>query len=195
MGKSQETVKEFALIGFILLAVLFGMQIFTFIFGTLNQIPIEDETIGVTNESNVYINETGYTVSVASRSDFTGGVSIVSIYNGTGTYLIPSGNYTVNAGTGVITNATTEVFDTITGPGFVNITYNYNRKTEVEVVTEGNTNQSLRAIGNYSTQSGTQFTTLGVAITLILLVAVFLFFWKAFMGKGKGGEGGPGSFS
>ena len=35
MGTSQKSVKEFALIGFLLLAVLFGMQIMTFIFGNL----------------------------------------------------------------------------------------------------------------------------------------------------------------
>lgn len=54
-------------------------------------------------------------------------------------------------------------------------------------------NDSLNAIGNYSTQAGTQFTTLGIAITLVILVAVFIFFWKAFMGSEKGSS--PGSFS
>ena len=110
MGSSQKSVKEFALIGFVLLAVLFGMQIMTFIFGNLGP-----ENSGLTVDSEAY------NVSLDIQND------------------------------------------------------------------------SLRAIGDYAGQSGTQFTTLGIAITLILLVAVFLFFWKSFMGKGK--EGGPGSFS
>ena len=111
MGKSEKSIREFAMIGFVLLAVLFGMQIMTFIFGNLGP----------------------------AQSGLTEGTSA------------------------------------------------YNKSTQIQ-------NDSLNAIGNYSTQSGTQFTTLGIAITLVLLVAVFLFFWQAFMGKSKGG-GGPGSFS
>ncbi len=112
MGKSEKSIKEFALIGFILLAVLFGMQIMVFIFGALGP-----ESSGLTVNSEAY-----------------------------------------------------------------------NTSLEIQ-------NDSLNAISNYSTQAGTQFTTLGIAITLILLVAVFLFFWQAFMGKGGKGEGGPASFS
>ena len=109
MGKSQDSVKEFAMIGFVLLAVLFGMQIMVFIFGNLGP-----ENSGLTLGTEAY-----------------------------------------NTSLGI-------------------------------------QNDSLHAIGNYAEQSGTQFTTLGIAITLILLVAVFLFFWKAFMGeKGEG----PGGFS
>ena len=109
---AQKSVREFATIGFLLLAVLFGMQIMVFIFGNLGP---------------------------------------------------------ANSGLVVDTEA-------------------YNKSLEIQ-------NDSLNAIGNYSTQAGTQFTTLGIAITLILLVAVFLFFWVAFMGKGKGGSSGPGGFS
>ena len=108
MASTQSSVKEFALIGFILLAVLFGMQIMTFIFGNLGP---------------------------------------------------------ANSGLAVGSEA-------------------YNTSLEIQ-------NDSLHAIGDYAEQSGTQFTTLGIAITLIILVAVFLFFWKAFMG-GKKGEGAGG---
>ena len=112
MGSSQESIREFALFGFILLAVLFGMQIMTFIFGNLGP-----------------------------------------------------------ANSGLVVD--TEAFN----------------------VSLGVQNDSLRAIGNYASQAGTQFTTLGIAITLIVLVAVFLFFWKAFMGGGKDGKSGPGGFA
>ena len=112
MAKTQSSVKEFAMIGFVLLAVLFGMQIMTFIFGNLGP---------------------------------------------------------ANSGLAEFSEA-------------------YNTSLEIQ-------NQSLHAIGDYAAQSGTQFTTLGIAITLVILVAVFLFFWVAFMGKGKGKEAGPGGFS
>ena len=186
MASSQKSIKEFALIGFILLGVLFGMTIMSFVFGNLSSVDyLEDATQTVTNESGAWINETGYTVSEASKPDFTGGVAITSIYNNTDGVIITSGNYTVTS-LGVITNAsTTNWFD-------VNVSYTSTYKTEAEIVSDETINQSLRAIGKYSDQSGTQFTTLGIAITLILLVAVFLFFWKSFMGKK---EGSPGSFS
>jgi len=104
---TKSSIKEFALIGFLLLAVLFGMQIMTFVFGNL-------------------------------------------------------------------------------GPSQSGLT----EKSEAWNVSEDIQNDSLRAIGKYSGQAGTQFTTLAVAITLIILVAVFLFFWKAFMGgKGEGAGG------
>ncbi len=110
MASSKASVKEFALIGFILLAVLFGMQIMTFIFGNLGP-----------DSSGLTVDSEAYNVSLQIQND------------------------------------------------------------------------SLRAIGDYASQSGTQFTTLGIAITLIILVAVFLFFWQAFMGKSKGE--GTGGFS
>ena len=189
MGKSEKSVKEFALIGFILLAVLFGMQIMVFIFGSFSSADIlEDVAQNVINESGGYINATGYTLAGALQSDFSGGAVVTTAHNVTdGTVILP-GNYTVNSNTGVVTNAT------VTNYPDVNFTYTSLHKTEAEVTSEGILNDSLNAISNYSTQAGTQFTTLGIAITLILLVAVFLFFWKAFMGKGKT-EGGPASFS
>ena len=109
---AQKSVREFATIGFLLLAVLFGMQIMVFIFGNL----------GPANS------------------------------------------------------------------GLVEGTEAFNKSLQIQ-------NDSLNAIGNYSTQAGTQFTTLGIAITLVLLVAVFLFFWTAFMGKSGKKESGPGGFS
>ena len=193
MGTTQKSVKEFALIGFILLAVLFGMQIMSFIFGNLGATDyLEDATQSVINESGAYVNTTGYTIASASRSDYTGASATAVWVNVSGTpYLIPSTNYTLTSLTGILTNAS--IIPNATQYDDANISYIFSYKTEVEMVSDETSNQSLQAIGNYAGQSGTQFTTLGIAITLILLVAVFLFFWKSFMGKGK--EGSPGSFS
>ena len=112
-GAGGSDLKGFALAGFLLLAVLFGMQIMTFIFGNLGP-----ENSGLTE-----------------------------------------------------------------------FTEAYNVSREIQ-------NDSLQAISNYSTQAGTQFTTLGIAITLVILVLVFAFFWRAFMGgKNIGDTGGAGSFA
>ena len=190
MGNIQKNVKAFAFIGFVLLAVLFGMQIMTFIFGSLGGADyLEDDTITTVNESGAYINITGYSLTKASQADFSGGAVIITVINLTDGALVLSGNYTVNSRTGVLTNASTSDFST--GDYGLNITYTTNHKTEAEMVSDETINQSLRGISDYAGQSGTQFTTLGVAITLILLVAVFLFFWKSFMGRK---EQGPGSF-
>ena len=194
MGKTEKNIREFAFIGFILLAVLFGMQIMTFIFGNLGEVDQFDDVVQtVINESGAYVNATGYTLVEASQSNFSGGAVVTAVWLNVSNspWLLSSVNYTVSSATGVLTNAT-EVLNATEWED-ANVSYTTNHKTEAEVVSEDITNQSLRSIGNYAGQSGTQFTTLGIAITLILLVAVFLFFWKSFMGKGK--EGSPGSFS
>jgi len=60
----------------------------------------------------------------------------------------------------------------------------YNQSLEIQ-------NDSLNAIQNYSSQAGTQFNTVGIAITLVVLIALFFIFWKIFV-KGKSGKGGDG---
>lgn len=53
-------------------------------------------------------------------------------------------------------------------------------------------NNSLTAIVNYSDQAGTQFSTVGIAITLLILIALFLVFWQIFISNKKGKDGGSG---
>ena len=269
---TSKSVKEFALIGFILLAVLFGMQIMTFIFGnlgaidsfdddaesTLNEVgwvnqsgyvvaveegtrtgtfvltALDENQVVVTNETGVYGNGTAFTVAGASDTgasrfiitdawmrtvfedapfDFqfiplatnvsmtsAGVVTNLTEFNAslqtnlsvsyTYTRTLPLTNATIHTTLGLVRNATDSEYSN------VSMNYTYTRKTDQEVVSEQSTNDSLVAIGNYAEQSGTQFTTLGIAITLVILVAVFIFFWKAFMGGGRKGKGSsPGSFS
>jgi len=191
---TSKNIREFALIGFILLAVLFGMQIMTFIFGSLGSVPLEDVTTTVTNESISINLITGIsTINDNTNINFVSWNATV-IYN---TTLGPTAqNNTLVEGTDYQIFSNNGTFGNVTGGwNLTNVTYSVVRKSEVEIVTNQVQNDSLRAIGNYATQSGTQFTTLGIAITLIILVAVFLFFWKAFMGGGKKGEDGPGGFT
>ncbi len=52
-------------------------------------------------------------------------------------------------------------------------------------------NNSLQAIIAYTAQATTQFNVVSIAIVLIILIAVFLIFWKIFVkGDSKGGSGG-----
>jgi ATP-dependent Zn protease len=186
-----KNIKEFALIGFVLLAVLFGMQIMAFVFGNLSsQDILADVTQTAINETGAFINITGYQLTMTSQANFSSSPVITAVWNKTTAVLLSSGNYTVSS-TGLLTNASTSEYSTHNY--FVNVSYTSKHKTEAEMVSEETTNKSLRAIGKYAGQSGTQFTTLGIAITLVILIMVFMFFWKAFMSKSKG-EGGGGSF-
>ncbi len=182
---SKKSVKEFALIGFLLLAVLFGFQIMTFVFGSLASVDQFDDASRTTINESAWLNQTPFIVSEVAVADFSGGFAIIALWNATSS---GSGNFNQTI---LLANATYLPEGSFTSTDFLynssNITVSYTNfyKTEAEMVTEETTNQSLRSIGKYAEQSGTQFTTLGIAITLIILVAVFLFFWQAFMGKKK----------
>jgi len=78
---------------------------------------LSDTSATVTNESSVYINETGYTLTDASVTAFNS-VAISSVYNNTDGVIITSGNYTVSSA-GVITNAS------VTNWEDVNVSYTY----------------------------------------------------------------------
>jgi glucan phosphoethanolaminetransferase (alkaline phosphatase superfamily) len=57
-------------------------------------------------------------------------------------------------------------------------------------------NNSLNSIVTYTEQSDTQFITIAIAITLIILIAVFLLFWKIFVKtEGKGKSSSAGNFA
>ncbi len=55
-------------------------------------------------------------------------------------------------------------------------------------------NNSLQAIVSYTGQSDTQMLTVAIAITLVVLIAVFLLFWTVFIKGGKK-EGSGGTFN
>ena len=75
----------------------------------------------------------------------------------------------------------------------VSIIYTNERFTSQRIAADEIANNSLQSIGTYTSQSDTQFSTVSIAITLIILLAVFAFFWKFFItsqGRGKKGSGG-----
>jgi len=70
---------------------------------------------------------------------------------------------------------------TISDPG-------YNESLEVQ-------NNSLVAVVTYTDGASTQLNTVSIAIILILLIGVFLVFWKIFVDKKKGaGNTSGGNF-
>jgi len=110
---AQKTVMGFAMIVFILLGILFGTQIMTFIFAQLGP-----------SQAGLTVSDVGYNESLTIQND------------------------------------------------------------------------SLYAITQYTGQSDTQFLVVGIAITLLILIALFIVFWKYFMTDtiGKMGGSKSGSF-
>ncbi len=47
-------------------------------------------------------------------------------------------------------------------------------------------NNSLSAIETYSEQSVTQMSVLTIAISLVILLLIFAFFWRLYMGENRG---------
>ncbi len=179
---------------FLLLGVLFGAQIFSFIFGNIglassSSIPLATNT--VINLTNVFLNETGFTIPEASNVNFTGGFAVTNAINTTSGEVIPAANYSVVALTGVITNGTV-----VTYAAIVNLSYTLSVKTGIQLSTESVNNNSLNAVVTYTEQADTQLNTAAIAITLLILIALFLIFWVAFIrpmmqqssGKTSGGN-------
>ncbi len=55
-------------------------------------------------------------------------------------------------------------------------------------------NNSLVAITTYTAGASTQLNTVSIAIILILLIGVFLVFWKIFVTNKKSSDSGGGNF-
>ena len=182
-------VKSFVAIVFLLLGALFGMMIMSFIFGNLTQ---STSTV-FDQESTKTINETGYisdlksyTLAGASELGFANPVILFAINTSTNRE-ITAVNYTVSA-LGVVINLTTEG-----NLSSVNFTYTFNSDTAAKTITDTVGNNSLEAIQTYSEQADTQFNTAGIAIVLLILIALFAIFWKFFIGGKKKGGGGVAS--
>ncbi len=190
MGKALEGVKGFVAVVFLLLGVLFGMQIMAFIFGNLGisgGTTFIDDTIQITNLTETFINSTTFTIPEASASTFQGNFIVLVALNATG--VIPASDYTVFPATGIITNATpTQYLD-------VNLTYTFSRKSSTEQISDDVTNNSLTSIRTYTEQANTQLNTSAIAITLLILIAVFLVFWTIFIKGGKGKGESAGNFA
>ena len=184
-------IGEYAGIAFTLLGVLFGMMIMTFIFGQIGsdnlQTSISTETITVTNETGAWLNGTTYTVSNSGSVGFAG-LTITSAINTTTNTSIGTGNFSVT-GTGY-DNATATVLQTST----VWVSYTYTQDTDAKRATDQAQNNSLVAITTYTAGASTQLNTVSIAIILVLLIGVFLVFWKIFVTNKKSSDTSGGNF-
>ena len=189
-GNVLKSVGAFAGIAFLLLGVLFGMQIMTFIFAQMNPANsniVNDISTSVINETGAFLNETIYVVNNASVTGFSGLV-IDEAFNDTDGTIILVANFTINATTG-FTNATVLNYNN------VSVSYTYNHFSEARISADSVSNNSLQAIVTYTEQSDTQFSTVAISITLAILIALFLLFWAFFIrGKGTGGGMDGGNF-
>ena len=182
----HKNVREYALVGFLLLSVLFGMNLMAFIFGNLNTsatASINDVGVTVTNLTGAWVNQSGYTIPEASYSNYSHSFTVLQIYNNTDGVLIPASNYTIDQNLGTITNATKTIYNN------ANITYTINEKTEAKLTTEAIGNRSVASISTYSGNASTQMNILSITIGLVLLLGIFGLFWAMFMG-GKSKQGG-----
>lgn len=188
-GSVDKNVIGFIMVAFLLLAALFGMQIMAFIFGQLGEADnIPDLSKTVDSLTGAHINSTEFTIPEALDSNFTGNFVVTNAVNATNSVVIPVANFTVDAATGNITNATVASYLN------VNLTYSFTFKGVAEITAEEVNNNSLVAISTYTEQADTQFNTVAIAITLVVLILVFLIFWRIFikptMGRSKGGDAG-----
>lgn len=183
----NKTVRGFAVVAFTLLGLLFGMLIMTFIFGNLSTVSVttsDYDSITVTNETGAAANATGYTLDAVSERGFRN-PSITQARNGSSGVVVEAGNYTLSSA-GILTNATAVIWPNL------HLDYTYERYSIGQLSGLDVTNQSLVAIETYSEQSDTQFLTVAIAITLAVLIALFLVFWKIFVGR-KSNERSSGS--
>lgn len=189
MSKIVGGVKRFAGIGFVLLGILFGMVIMSFIFGQLgNSNTIADETDTVLNQGGAFFNSTIFTIAEKSNANFSGSFIVTQAMNTTSSEIILPGNYTVDASAGTVVNTTTLEWDAVT------LNYTFKAKTNLKLSSEEVQGNSLQGIVSYTSQSVTQFRTLGIAITLIILIGVFLLFWRVFV-TDKNNKKSGGSFA
>ncbi len=192
MSNALDSIKEYATIAFTLLGVLFGMMIMTFIFGqigTANVNLLSDNTVTVINLTETHINGTTFTIPEATDINYNGGFTVISAINATNGAVITSATYTLNIAAGTLINST------IIDYPEVNLSYSFSAKTPAKLGAEETQNNSLNAIVTYTEGADTQFSTVSIAIILVLLIGVFLLFWKIFVSQkqGKGSSGG-GSF-
>lgn len=194
MGKALKSIKEYGAIAFTLLGILFGMFLMVVLFGNLDgAVVYTQDAVTVVNETGGFANATGYTVDQVASSTGAANFVLTAVWN----YTIPSSNVSVpltnvslGSSTGVLTNATV-----ITYPN-LSLSYTNTKNPEEEIVSDGILNDSLVSITTYTGQSSSQFRILAFAILFIILVGLFLLFWKIFVAdKGKSGSASREVFS
>ena len=143
------------IIAFVIVSTLTGADLLT-----------SSRTTGsVVNESDGYINITGYQLDGLNAQYVPGTISIITVHNNTNALVLGSGNYTVSS-TGLVTNASEDTWTD------VNITYSSSIYSEEEQSTTMLSGNFTEGIDNVSDKIPT--VLLVAAIVLILGVLSLL---------------------
>lgn len=139
----------------------------------------------VTNESDAFVNTTGYTLAGAASTDDPRGYVMTAVWvNATDatTYLVPPANYTVSAA-GILTNVT--VIPPGANYGAANVSYTYITDGTEEASVDRMSTNFTKGIDEVSSKLPT--VLLIAAIILILgILAVLVAVWQR-MRLGQGG--------
>ena len=186
----KKEVMLYAGVAFILLSVLFGMNIMSFIFGSLGPDAAGfTKTAGsIANETGAALNDTnGYELDAVSTYPGFANPVILELYNNTGG-AVPTTLYSVSA-SGLLTNISTNA--TYTGTTDLNVSYSFDYDAGARLTSSKIQNASLYSIETYSNASHTQFNIVSIAIILVVLISLFMLFWKSdFMKGGSNRSGG-----
>lgn len=164
--------------------VAFILLLMAIIFGNLSgNTGIPNDSVSVVNESGGFINTTGYTLAGASDTG-AAGFSITAAHNTTANVgtLIGAGNYTVSAA-GVVTNASATAWPD------VNFTYDYTRSSQATLDAEGIITNYTSSAVNTAAQFPTVGTILGVALLILILLALLVFVISRMGGLSGRGSG------
>jgi hypothetical protein len=158
--------------------IAFIALIMVIIFGNLSG------NVGFSTEALSATNETVTQAELIANSELDGGArvgattfAITSVYNGTGGVSISSGNYTLTASTGALTNTTSE----FTTENWL-VSYTYVADEQGKVDSDNIISNYTRSATNTSSQFPTVGTIVGIAILLLILISLLIFAIRKMMG-------------
>jgi hypothetical protein len=158
--------------------IAFIALIMVIIFGNLSG------NVGFSTEALSATNETVTQAELIANSELDGGArvgattfAITSVYNGTGGVSISSGNYTLTASTGALTNTTSE----FTTENWL-VSYTYVADEQSKIDSDNIISNYTRSATNTSSQFPTVGTIVGIAILLLILISLLIFAIRKMMG-------------
>ncbi len=175
-GVAEESINS-AITFFIgvLVAGLVGL-LFLIIYGNLSgNLGFSDETLTTTNETNAWLNQTAYTVTKASDSNFTGGFTITALFNatdgGVGNYnlSIPLANATGTASTGSYVST-----DFFLNESNVSVSYTTTHLSRGELDTSSVINNLTSGATQFFTFANVWFILLGVSVLIGIVIGLLV---------------------
>jgi len=177
-NKNGLTGSIIAGVGALILVVIITLVVIsTMTNANLLQSTATTTTVGQSDETGAWLNQSGYTLAEFNSSFRS--YSIVSLYNATG-IAIPSTNYTFNSVTGVLQNKSDERW------GDVNVSYTYIKTTNYEDSVTTANNGFMSGINNVSGK----IPTILIIVAIVLLLGVLVLLVRYARETGFVGSGG-----